>query len=327
MSSIGRRAAAVVFVMCVGCTLIAPEKRFFDSRGLEAIASVDGSVDALALAGDDLYVVSGTALLRKSVADTEPLQPVAHATVGFDHLVSDGASLVAWCDAGAWTYDPVNGARKIPDSAKCASIAAWHGTVAYVEANGSNRVRVFDARAGAIVGSAIALPISEPGPLGLAISAPGEIYATSPVGVMRVCQAADLGCENGLCRLSSANPQTSHVAVVGSGASARVLWFDGVQGVMSAPTSACCPFADKNCDADPLRQRRSAPVADAVVGDRIFVLGEGSVRVVDAFADPTRDVVISAADANARVLAMNGDRIVFTSGSQIVRAGYRVVTP
>jgi hypothetical protein len=314
---------ACLATLAAGCTVLAPAGDYFDERGVETIAVAHASIDAMAIAGDRLYVAEGDTLYAKSVDDLGELVPVATATAGFANLTTDGVSVVAWCDGGAWYLAFGGPARPIPGSSRCAAISARGGVVAYIESAGANTVRRWDAATGTARGELV-LPTTDPTGLSVGLGADGVVHVGSAIGLVRECQLADRGCEDGLCRLGSFSPTSPSLSVLGSGASARVAWFDDVVGELTAPVAACCPFAAKDCAADPLRGRRStgAPGSVAVDDDRVFVLHDGSVKVVDAFADPTRDVVVAPAVLNARLLAVGGGRAVFAEGSRILRAHF-----
>lgn len=317
------RRLAPIASLVIGCTALAPAGDYFDERGVETIAVAGASIDAMTIAGERLYVAEGNTLYAKSVSDLGDLVPVATATARFAELTSDGAFVVAWCDGGAWYLTAAGPAKSIPGSSRCSAISARGGVVAYVEVGGPIAVRKWDVASATSRGDVV-LPTTDPTETSVGLGADGVLHVGTAIGLLRECQRDDRGCEDGLCRVGSFSPSSPSLSVVGVGSAARVVWFDDVVGDLTAPVGACCPLAAKDCAADPLRGRRSsgAPGTAAVRDDRVFVLRDGSVKLVDAFADPTRDITIAPAVPNARFLAIGDGRAVFADGSRILRSPF-----
>lgn len=321
-----RAASFGVALLVSACTLVSPASEYFDERGVETIAVASATVDAMVVTGTWLYVAEGKTLFAKSVDDDGELVAAATTVNSFTNLTTDGVSVVAWCDEGAWFVTTGGEARKIPGSARCTSIGAHDGMVAYVEVEGAVRVRKWDTRRDASIAELV-LPTTDPTNTSLGIGTDGAVHVGFERGLVRECQADDRGCEAGLCRVGSFTPNAPVLSVLGVGVAARVAWFDQVVGVLSAPVSACCPLEAKSCDADPLRDRRSSPTlgAFAVRDGLVYVLRDGSVKVVDAFADPTKDVVVAPSVQGARFLAIGDGRAVFAEGSKILRSRFTLV--
>lgn len=321
------RASSFAMALLVsGCTLVSPASEYFDERGVETIAVASATVDAMVVTGTRLYVAEGKTLYTKSVDDSGDLVAVTTASTSFSNLTTDGESIVAWCDEGAWFASAGGGARKIPGSSRCTSIGARDGVVAYVEVEGAVRVRKWDTRRDTAIADLV-LPTTDPTNTSLGMGTDGSVHVGFERGLVRECLADDRGCEAGLCRVGSFTPNAPTLSVLGVGVAARVVWFDQVVGVLSAPVSACCPLEAKSCDADPLRDRRSSPTlgAFAVRDGLVYLLRDGSVKVVDAFADPTKDVVVAPSVQGARFLAIGEGRAVFTEGSKILRSRFTLV--
>lgn len=315
-----------------GCTLALPSRDYFDDAGVETIAIADG-VEAIALAGEWLYLTDGTRVARVPAhrGESEP-EDVARAARGPIHgLVGNGVSLAAWCegdDGGAWYAVADGPATRLPDSTSCSSVAVSSDAVAYVAGGGGVRVRRF-----MIARQAYEADVTVEGPpdsVAIGVASSGALVASTRAGIFRTCVPGDVGCEDGLCRIAAISPSgVRAVRTIGAGASLRPILVTPFQGVFIAPSSTCCPFDATECAADALRSRRGIPSNEEieVLGDVLYAQRQGAVTRIWSFSDPARDEVVAPSSSSARFLAVDEGHAFFLDGRKIQRAPLRAADP